>query len=79
MPVEAGLAEFVVGTLDMDWAAGPLPTSETCAIIRQKFSEFGADGAPSEEQIDQIRRVRAELLLRWANLAPGETLELVFL
>jgi hypothetical protein len=79
MPMETGLAEAVVGTLDLDWAAGPLPASQSADIIRQKFSEFGAiEAAPTEEKIDQIRQARSELLQRWSALEPGESLELVF-
>jgi hypothetical protein len=74
LPPEAILTEIIVGTLDLDWAAGPLPAEESAAIIADKNGGAG----PTVEQIEQIRGKRKHLIGLWKDLEPGETLELRF-
>jgi len=74
LPTEAVAAEVIVGALELDWAAGPLPAEETKAIIETTL----VAGTPSEALIDEIRSVRGELIERWNRLEPGQSLELEF-
>jgi hypothetical protein len=74
MPAEALYTEVIVGTLDLDWAAGPLPASDSVSIITERLSGQG----PSEVEIEAIRAIRGDLWARWQSLEPGESIELTF-
>jgi hypothetical protein len=76
LPPEAMVAEFVVGTLELDWVAGPPPAEEAVAAIEQALA--GTAAIVSVQQIDRIRLRRGELVARWRELEPGQVLELRF-
>jgi hypothetical protein len=79
LPSEAIVAEIIVGSLDLDWAAGPLATEQTVAIISEKFVADDIEcQPPTAEQIDNIRLSRADLLARWQTTMPGQSLDLSF-
>ena len=77
IPPEAYPAELIVGFLDAERAGGEAwPASEVNDKLRK-------DGVPetafvTDEQLGEIRALRAELFSRWRAVSPGTALELTF-
>jgi hypothetical protein len=74
LPPEAGEAEQIVGIFSAERAGGVIWTVD-------EFNEFAATLGTRELSFDEIVRVkkkRSELFQQWAEVAPGETLELQF-
>ena len=81
MPVEAIVAELIVGYLDSERAAGV--TWSAGEFNARMAAYLDARGESPERELreadlEQIRRTRAALFARWDALAPGDTLELPF-
>jgi hypothetical protein len=75
------LAEFVAGALDRELASGePVGASELNRTIAVEWAKYGDGSQPVVdcEQLARARACRQELLCRWEELAPGETLSLSF-
>ncbi len=68
LPTEAHLAERIVGLFDLQFGAVRLTAEEMLGQLGEV--EVTAD------QIEEMRKRRSELLRRYSELLPGETLEL---
>ena len=77
IPEDADPSELIVGFLDAERAGGgEWSASDLNETLRLHHKEAGWQ--VSQDQLDQIRAVRARLLALWAELPAGETLELGF-
>jgi hypothetical protein len=86
IPVEAREVEVVVSLIDTgrlseaSWTGEEFARQAALYVAARRSS--GKDAAEmrafSDEELDRVRALRAELLERWAATKPGETLELVF-
>ncbi len=80
--LDADLSERIVGQLDIERASGVIMSAEDVnTSLREHFTRarISADfPALTENQLAEIRRLRGELLQKWASLAPGDALELPF-
>ena len=70
LPLEAAEVEQIVGLFDAERGAGTLWTPE-------EFSQF-APRPLTAEQILGVRSARAGLFRKWAEVSPGQKLELTF-
>jgi hypothetical protein len=82
LPEDAGLAEVLVGFFDVERASGTRATAEDFNWkIRTYYDQHG-NSAPAfrmtDEKLDRIRAVRADLFARWHAVQPGDALELSF-
>src|SRR6185436_11741607 len=76
VPAEAGAAEFTVGFLDRERAAGVCWTAEQFNTAAATY--FAERGEPfpfvlSDAELDRVRERRRVLFAQWAALPPGET------
>jgi hypothetical protein len=87
IPLEAQEVELIVGFFDTDRRSlGRMSEAEfndhaeryVAARQSTKGSSLGTAPRLTAEQIDAVRRRRAELLARWGALGPGEAMELEF-
>jgi hypothetical protein len=81
LPAEAGAAELIVGFLDTERASGTRWTAdEFNDKTRLYYEQHGVNGAChiTDQQLEDIRRCRAELFARWDDVPAGGTLELEF-
>jgi len=80
LPAEALVAEHLVGLLDLESASGQRMTAEEVnAALRMKLNEpLGASAVREvrDDELARIRETRAELVARWRNLRPGDTMTL---
>jgi hypothetical protein len=80
--LDADLSERIVGLLDLERASGAIMSAEDVnTALHEHFAKVGtATEVPTliEDQLAEIRRLRGELLVRWAALAPGDAIELTF-
>jgi len=82
LPEDAGLAEVIVGFLDVERATGVVSTAEDfnwkidTYLDAQRLPPTAFRMTP--EALDEIRRRRGELFARWRDVSPGDTLELTF-
>ena len=81
LPVQALLAELLVGFLDAERASGtPWTIDElkvsTASYARQSGRQL--DLALTEAELDRIRERRGQLFAQWAALGAGDMLELRF-
>lgn len=86
VPPEAREAELVVGVFDMERLMGAEWNADE---LREQGARYAASGRAgrtgsmlpplSDAAIARIRVVRAELIARWAAIAPGQSLELPFI
>jgi hypothetical protein len=81
LPHDALFVENVVGTLDTERASG---ARWTAAEFNENTARFATDsGRPvprrlTDEELARVRKRRSDLFARWAELAPGQTIELTF-
>jgi hypothetical protein len=82
IPDEAGLAESVVGFFDLERMTGERTTVDE---MNERLQTERADrGLPptsfrlTQEHVDRVRTLRADLFARWKAVPPGEALELSF-
>jgi hypothetical protein len=78
---DAGLAESIVGMLDMERTTGVrVDAAEVNGWLAQGFEKAGLPlrRPLTEEQLAQIRTRFADLRKRWEALPPGNSLELLF-
>lgn len=82
LPEEAGIAELIVGFLDVERATGIASTADD---FNWKIDTYlDAHGLPptsfrmNAEALDDIRRRRDQLFARWRAVPSGDTLELMF-
>ncbi len=82
LPEEAGLAEVLVGFFDVERATGTRATAEDFNWkIRTYYDEHGTPTPTflmTDEKLDRIRALRADLFARWHAVQPGGVLELSF-
>lgn len=81
IPENADPSELFVGLLDAEHATGIKWTAaEFNAYAERFFANLGARFRlpVTDEQLDQVRALRDELLARWQAVPPGEALELIF-
>jgi len=81
LPVEALLAESIVGVLDMERGLKlSQDADELNAVLADGLRAQGlnAERRISGHELDAIRSLRDQLLARWRDTAPGETLEVPF-
>ena len=82
LPEEAGLAEVLVGFFDVERATGTRATAEDFNWkIRTYYDEHGTPTPTfrmTDDQLDRIRALRADLFSRWHAVQPGDSLELNF-
>lgn len=83
LPVQAGIAELLVGFFDLERATGILfPASDYNAKIQSYYADRALP-VPSfritDDDVQRIRRARAELFARWNEVAAGEALVLEFI
>lgn len=74
LPPEAAQAEMMVGVFSAERAGGAIWTVD-------EFNEYAATMGVRKLTADEIVRVkkkRSELFQQWAEVAPGETLELAY-
>lgn len=77
IPADADPSELIVGFLDAERAGGvEWPASDLNDTLR--LHNPGAGWQVSQGQLNEIRAVRADLLLRWEALPASESLELGF-
>ena len=81
LPDEAIEVEYLVAAFSAERADGALSTAEEFNQLAATFAS--AKGMPrprqlSEEDLTRVRSRFDELAERWRTLAPGQTLELVF-
>lgn len=79
-PPNALAAEQIVGAVQL-WLANPFPAADA-EFARTLADAFRDQELPAPtltlDQIAAIRTLARDLHARWENLAPGESLELVF-
>jgi hypothetical protein len=82
LPEEASLAEVIVGFFDAERASGTVSSADDFNWKIDTYFELHKTPVPSfrmtDEKLERIRAVRAEMFERWRKLDPGETLELTF-
>jgi hypothetical protein len=82
LPEDAGLAEVIVGFLDVERATGTRGTADDFDWKLKTYCD--EHGAPmptfrmTDEQLDRIRALRADLFGRWHAVQPGDALVLSF-
>jgi hypothetical protein len=81
-PAQAFLAELIVGFFDLERATGVIGSADD---FNEKIVTWHADNdrpVPAfrltEADVENIRRVRAEMFAKWRALPPGEALEIPF-
>lgn len=82
LPEEAELAEVLVGFFDVERATG---TRAGADDFNWKIATYyDSHGTPTptfrmtDDQLDRIRALRADLFARWHAVQPGDSLELIF-
>jgi hypothetical protein len=82
LPDEAMLAELIVGFFDLERMTGEIGSADD---FNQKIVGWYADKSRTpnafrltEQQVLEIRTLRAELFARWKALPPGDALEIPF-
>lgn len=82
LPVEAHLAEVIVGFFDLELRTGGLGTA---ADFNAKIHDYFTDKklpppafAVRDDQVDAVRARRAELFAQWRALPAGDTMDAVF-
>jgi hypothetical protein len=81
IPPQAGIAEMIVGFLDLERASGEKGSADD---LNRMLGEYSAErGMPLERQLTEedlaaVRAMRAELFARWAAVERGKALEIVF-
>jgi hypothetical protein len=81
IPAEADVSEAIVGFLDMERATGATAEAdELNHLIATRCAERGCTTpAPiTREDLEAIRRKRAELFAQWDGVPAGEALELIY-
>ena len=81
LPMEALLAECIVGVLDMERGLKlSQDTDELNAVLADGLRAQGlnAERRLSEHELEAIRSLRDQLIARWHATAPGDTLEVPF-
>ena len=82
IPADAGLAEVLVGFLDTERATGTRATAEDFNWKIRTYYDEHATPMPTfrmtDDQLDRIRALRAELFARWQAVQPGDALVLSF-
>jgi hypothetical protein len=82
LPEEAGLAEVLVGFFDVERATGTRATAEDFNWKIETYYDEHATPTPTfrmtDDQLDRIRALRADLFARWHAVQPGDSLELTF-
>ena len=81
LPAEALLAEVLVGYLDVTRASGHPLTADDCnRSVREYFAatSLTVDLVVTEEDLERIRTSLHDLLRRWNELGPNETMSLSF-
>jgi hypothetical protein len=82
LPEDAGLAEVLVGFFDVERATGTRASAEDFNWKIQTYYDEHATPTPTfrmtDDQLDRIRAVRADLFARWHAVQPGDALELSF-
>ena len=82
LPADAGLAEVLVGFFDTERATGTRATAEDFNWKIRTYYERQATPMPTfrmtDDQLDRIRALRAELFARWQAVQPGDALVLSF-
>jgi hypothetical protein len=82
LPEDAGLAEVLVGFFDVERATGTRANAEDFNWKIQTYYDEHATPTPTfrmtDDQLDRIRAVRADLFARWHAVQPGDALELSF-
>jgi hypothetical protein len=81
LPADALFVEHVVGTLDAERGSGARWTAEEFNYALALKAE--KDGRPkprvlTDDELNRVRKRRAELFGEWQALPPGSTLELSF-
>lgn len=77
LPPEALLVERLVGLLDVERASNARWTASE-VIAQLALAGVTAPPVLTDSALDEVRARRGELFARWADLAPGESLELIF-
>lgn len=70
LPRDAGVAESIVGLLDMERAGGVMYSPE-------EFNQHSPRALTADE-LAGMRKLRSELFAKWSAVEPGQTLDLVF-
>jgi hypothetical protein len=82
LPEDAGLAEVLVGFFDVERATGTRATAEDFNWKIHTYYDQHGTPAPTfrmtDEKLDRIRALRADLFARWHAVQPGDALELSF-
>ena len=82
IPPDAGLAEVLVGFFDTERATGTRASAEDFNWKIRTYYDEHATPMPTfrmtDDQLDRIRALRAELFARWQAVQPGDALVLSF-
>jgi len=81
VPADADIVEAIVGFLDLERSSGTTAgVNELNAYIASRSSEQGCPNptAITVDELQLIRRKRAELFAKWHAVRAGDTLELSF-
>ena len=82
IPETAGIAELIVGFLDVERASGTRWSAEDFTDkAATYYRDHRLDASPptlTDDELARIRQRRAELFARWDAVTPGDALELRF-
>jgi hypothetical protein len=81
IPVDARLAEMIVGSLDLERRTGVFARADDINLQLVGFCSEHHSPRPyeiTESELDRIRHKRAELFSQWEAVKPGDALELPF-
>lgn len=81
LPSDAIEVEHLVGMMDLERAGAACWTADALNAQAVTFAVDGGRPAPrliTDEELARVRSCARELHARWARIAPGESLELMF-
>ena len=81
LPAEANISEMIVGVLDIERRTGEPASARE---LNQRLAEYATENAlpqpheVAEEDLEKVRRTRAEVFAKWDAVPPGDALEIPF-
>ncbi len=76
LPPEAGVAEIIVGLLDMERAGGVMYTAEEFNLCHPNREH--SPRPLEQDDLARVRKLRSELFTKWFAVEPGTAIELEF-
>jgi len=81
LPAEANISEMIVGVLDIERRTGEPASARE---LNQRLADYATENAlpqpheVAEEDLEKVRRTRAEVFAKWDAVPPGDALEIPF-